>query len=45
MLESNEVGIDTSSSFLFLLGCVGLGGEPARQKLEGEKKKKEYHEN
>lgn len=45
MLESKEVGIDTSSSFLFLLGCVGLGGEQAEQQLEEEKKEKEYHEN
>lgn len=44
MLESKEFGMDTSS-FLFLSGCMGLGGEPVRQKLEEEKKKKEYHEN
>lgn len=42
--ESKEVGVDTSS-FFFLLGCVGLGGEQAEQKLEEEKKEKEYHEN
>lgn len=39
MLESKEVGVDTSS-FFFLSGCVGLGGEPVRQKLEEEKKEK-----
>lgn len=43
MLESGEVGVDTS--FFFLSGCVGLGGGPVRQKLEEEEKKKEYHEN
>lgn len=48
MLESREVGRDTSSSFFsFLSGCVGLGGggEQVEQKLEEEKKEKEYHEN
>lgn len=45
MLESKEVGIDTSSSFLFLLGCVGLGGEQAEQKLEEEKKEEEKKKN
>lgn len=46
MLESREVDRDTSSSsFSFLSGCVGLGGEQVEQKLEEEKKEKEYHEN
>lgn len=44
MLESKEVGVDTSFFFL-LSGCMGLGGEQVEQKLEEEEKKKEYHEN
>lgn len=46
MLERREVGRDTSSSFFFSNQAVWVwGGEQVEQKLEEEKKEKEYHEN
>lgn len=39
MLESREVGRDTSSSFFFPIRLRGFGGEQAEQKLEEEEDK------
>lgn len=46
MLESKEVGVDTSS-FLFPIRLCGFGGRVGETKVRRRrrKRKKEYHEN